>query len=84
MMFLSQTHLLKGPQKQSRAAAETRAVNERAVVYVVLRVGQHDQVSHSLVDGNAKGLGKTPMGAGEENEGWRFIKCRQKRLGCRS
>jgi hypothetical protein len=52
MMFLSQAHLLKGSQEKSGAAAETRAVNERAVIDVVLRVGQHDQVSHSLVNGS--------------------------------
>jgi hypothetical protein len=27
-------------------------VNKRAVMYVVLKIGQHDQVSHSLVNGS--------------------------------
>jgi hypothetical protein len=89
MLCLSQAHLLKSTEEQTRAAVQRRSVTEEPVVDKALKDGQHDRVSHSLVDkgqnsealGSGKGFGKTPRWSGEENEGWRLIKCRQKRPG---
>ena len=51
---LSQAHLLESAQKESWAAVEGRSVTARAVMDEALKVGQHDRVSHSLVNKGQK------------------------------